>query len=65
MASPGLDPRRLQVAPQRAFSEANGFVPHFMFAKDEQLAVVQGMARAKRVTSFASAWAVVNKEMQI
>ncbi|WP_413221284.1 inositol monophosphatase family protein [Tritonibacter mobilis] len=52
MASPGLDPRRLHVAPQRAFSETNGFVPHFMFAKDEQLAVVQGMAQAKRVTSL-------------
>ena len=52
MAAPGLEARRLRVAPERRFSEATGFVPHFVFAKEEQLAVAQGMVRAKRTTSL-------------
>ncbi len=52
MAAPGLEPRRLQVAPERPFAEANGFMPHYLFPKEEQPGLVQGMVGARRVTTL-------------
>lgn len=52
MAAPGLEPRRLQVAPERPFAETNGFMPHYLFPKEEQPGLVQGMVGARRVTTL-------------
>lgn len=44
--------RRVQVAPQRGFSEASGFIPHYLFPKAEQPRLAQGMISARRVVGL-------------
>ncbi|MFY1708883.1 inositol monophosphatase family protein [Tritonibacter scottomollicae] len=51
-AAPDRTPERLQVAPERPFAEATGFLPHYVFPQDEQPRLAQGMIRARRVNSL-------------
>ncbi|MCG7623327.1 inositol monophosphatase family protein [Epibacterium sp. Ofav1-8] len=51
-AAPDRAPERLQVAAERSFAEATGFLPHYLFPAAEQPRLVQGMIAARRVNAL-------------
>ena len=51
-AAPNRSPQRLQVAAERPFEEATGFLPHYLFPKAEQPRLTQGMVAARRVNAL-------------
>ncbi|OIQ24189.1 MAG: inositol monophosphatase [Alphaproteobacteria bacterium MedPE-SWcel] len=51
-AAPDRQPEPLQVAPERPFAEATGFLPHYLFPKAEQPRLAHGMVTARRVNAL-------------
>ena len=45
-------PRALQVAPERAYAEASGFIPHYLFTPEEQVKLAPGLISARRVSGL-------------
>ncbi len=48
----GRPPERLRVAPEGRFEDATGFLPHYLFPREEQPRLAQGMVAARRVNAL-------------